>query len=132
MYVGHSERPGLRTALLKYDARDIVADSGLDRIVQITALLFKVPVALITLSNAGRVWLKAAVGVELTSLPKEVAFCDHMVRTRCTLVVPDPRDDPRFVDSPYAKGPMGKRARMGCEILARTLSSKTPRGRTSV
>ena len=61
-------------------------------------------IAAISLIDAGRLWFKAVIGSDVTELPRNVAFCDHVVRSRKAMVIEDARKDARFADNPLVTG----------------------------
>ena len=89
--------------------RDLgVLDSGreaaFDALAACAARLAGCSVALIGLVDAERVWLKAAVGLELHELPRELAFGVPAVAGAGPLVVEDLAADPRFAAHPLVRG----------------------------
>jgi hypothetical protein len=40
-----------------------------------------VPIAMVTLFDADRQWIKAKVGVDLCFVSRQAALCEHVVRT---------------------------------------------------
>ncbi|MFZ9887096.1 MAG: diguanylate cyclase domain-containing protein [Myxococcota bacterium] len=72
----------------------------LDAITKLVGRLLGVPVSLVSLVDEKRQWFKSRHGLEVTQTPREVAFCDHVVRDQATLVIEDATLDPRFQDNP--------------------------------
>ena len=66
--------------------------------------MFNVPVALITLVDRERQWIKSAAGVDVTETPRDEAFCSHVVAGRQPMLVQDARQDPRFAENPLVTG----------------------------
>ena len=62
------------------------------------------PICAVSLIDSEEQRFKSIQGVDLTGTSREVAFCDHMIRTREPLVVPDAQADPRFADNPLVTG----------------------------
>lgn len=57
------------------------------------------PMALITLVDEHRQWVKARLGIDVAELPREQTFCTHTVLDNDrVLVVPDATRDARFAD----------------------------------
>ncbi|GAB3266483.1 diguanylate cyclase domain-containing protein [Kineosporia babensis] len=86
------------------DILDSPAEQGFDDLVALAAQLTGCPIALVTLVDAERQWFKAKVGTDLCATRRDVAFCDHVVRGRSELEVPDARLDPRFAGNPLVTG----------------------------
>ncbi len=74
-----------------------------DRIIRLTENLFRVPLALIYLTDENRVWYKSNAGLALMDLSHEMAFCAEMIHHPGTLVVSDLRRDARFMNVPMMK-----------------------------
>lgn len=66
------------------------------------------PIALVSLLDADRQWLKANVGLDgVTQTARDIAFCDHAIRSDTLMEVADARQDPRFMANPLVTGPPG-------------------------
>jgi DNA-binding response OmpR family regulator len=71
-----------------------------DRLTRVAAALFDVPVALVSLVDRDRQWMKSCFGTTVRETPRDVSFCAHVVYQRDTMIVPDTLRDPRFGDNP--------------------------------
>ncbi len=90
-----------RLAVLRdYDIMDTPPNPALDRVTQLVSRLLGVPTALVSLLDDQRQWFKSRVGLAVDHTAREVAFCDHVVRSGEMLVVPDATRDARFRDNP--------------------------------
>lgn len=87
-----------------------------DALVALAAQMLNVPVALLTLIDSDRQWIKAARGLDITETPRRVAFCDHTIRGNGPLVVDDATADSRFHDNPLVTGEVGIRFYAGAPI----------------
>ena len=83
---------------------DTPPEAHLDRVTEIAAQLFGVPIALISLVDEKRQWFKARHGLEARETPRKVSFCGHAILEQEILCVPDARRDPRFADNPLVTG----------------------------
>jgi len=92
-------------ALRALAVMDTPPEERFDRLTRLTAALFDVPVALVTLLDADRQWFKSCVGSELRETPRDVSFCSHAILGDEVLLVPDALLDARFADSPLVAGP---------------------------
>lgn len=110
---GETER---LAALRRYQVLDTAQEPAFDRIVRLAALLLDVPIALISLIDADRQWFKARYGLDAPETPRAIAFCDHAIRGRDILVVPDAELDPRFCDNPLVTGEMHVRFYAGAPL----------------
>ena len=90
-------------ALNRLQILDTPPEDRYDRVVRITQSLFNVPMVGVALIDRRRQWHKAAVGLA-QELPRDIAFCDHTIRTPGPLVVEDATLDARFADNPLVTG----------------------------
>jgi len=104
-------------ALRRYRILDTDPEPAFDRIVSLLALLLDVPIALISLIDTNRQWFKAGLGLEVRETPRCIAFCDHAIRGKEVFVVPDAKQDPRFVDNPLVTGAPFLRFYAGVPLL---------------
>lgn len=105
MSSGHSEAARQRE-LDTYGVVDSLPEAAYDDIVCLASALCGAPIALVSLIDRDRQWLKARVGFELAETPRSAAFCDHVIRNPDQLMeVPDATRDPRFQANPFVTGP---------------------------
>ncbi len=83
---------------------DTPPEERFDRITRLAQRLFDVPIALISLVDASRLWFKSRAGLDLEQTPRERSFCEHAILGRGPFVVQDARTDPRFSDNPLVTG----------------------------
>lgn len=83
---------------------DTPPEARFDRLVNLAAHEFEVPIALISLIDEDRQWFKARVGFDAPELPRPLAFCNHAILSPRALVVEDLANDVRFFDSPVVAG----------------------------
>jgi signal transduction histidine kinase len=91
------------TVVRDYGILDTAAEDCFDQLVRTAATLFGAPIGIISIADEKRMWFKARVGIDLTEMPREHAFCSHLVGD-ATLVIADATVDPRFRDSPFVVG----------------------------
>ena len=85
---------------------DTPPEERFDRITNLAASSFGVPMALISLVDRERQWFKSTYGLDATETSRETSFCSHAVSSREVLVVPDTFQDLRFSDNPLVtQGP---------------------------
>ena len=104
-------------ALRKLELLDTPPSEAFDRITRMAAQLFKLPVAAVSLTDADRQWFKARVGVEHTSIPRELAPCANVADNSRMLVVPDLQADAYYRDSNLAR--TGVRFYAGAPLMTR-------------
>ncbi|MDY0885566.1 GAF domain-containing sensor histidine kinase [Dongia soli] len=96
-------------ALDAYGIVDTAAEEAFDRFVRVAAAILRVPIALISLIDLDRQWLKARIGIDLQETARSIAFCDHTIRQDHVMMVPDAVTDDRFaqnplvIDAPYIR-----------------------------
>ena len=104
--VSWSAKETLRLAKLQdYNILDTLPDQTYDDIAQLAAYICQAPIALVTLVDANRQWIKARVGLDISETPRRVAFCSHTIEQTGTLIVEDARCHPHFFNNPLVTGP---------------------------
>lgn len=98
------------SVLRRYGLIDTPPDGNFDRITRIAAELFSVPIAVVSLIDEDRIWLKSGVGLGgLTELPKDPGLCASAYLSEGVYLVEDARIDPRTLANPLVAGEMGLR-----------------------
>jgi signal transduction histidine kinase len=96
--INESER---QSAVEKYQLLDTMPEENYDNITSIVASICDAPIALITLIDKDRNFLKSRHGVDITESPRDLSFCGHAINGDDELmIVPDAREDERFIDNP--------------------------------
>lgn len=75
-----------------------------DRIVQLAAKVFNVPISYIALVDSDRQWFKAQIGMCSVQTDRSISFCGHAILQDEALVVPDAHQDERFAGNPLVTG----------------------------
>ncbi|WP_263784769.1 PAS domain S-box protein [Salinibacter grassmerensis] len=96
--------PSRLQALRRYEILDSPPEETFDRISDLAAALFDVPVGLITFVEDDRQWHKACVGFDAPELDLDSSFCVHTLEDGQRLVVEDATDDERFEGNPLVTG----------------------------
>jgi len=92
-------------ALDTYHLVDSLPEQAFDDIVRLASTLCHAPIALLSLIDRDRQWLKARTGFEPSETSRDIAFCDHAIRDPDQLMeIGDARLDPRFADNPFVTG----------------------------
>jgi diguanylate cyclase (GGDEF)-like protein/PAS domain S-box-containing protein len=93
------------SALHAPDVLDSAPDGEFDALVRAASIICGTPVALISLIDADRQWLKANFCLPgFSELPRATAFCAQTVLSDRLLEVTDATLDPRFADNPLVIG----------------------------
>jgi PAS domain S-box-containing protein len=87
-------------SLRSLEILDTPPEERFDRITRVTAELFGVPVALISLVDSNRQWFKSCFGMNMNETPRDISFCAHAILGEDLFYVPDTKQDPRFAESP--------------------------------
>lgn len=95
-----SDEPARLAALDRYRVLDTPREQGFEKITTLVRQILDTPVCAVTLIDRERQWIKSIQGGEQAETPRSVAFCDHTIRLREPLVVPDATKDPRFAANP--------------------------------
>ncbi|QNJ98636.1 sensor histidine kinase [Constantimarinum furrinae] len=88
----------------KYKLLDTPPEEDYDNITTLLATICDTPIALITLLDKDRNYLKSRYGVTISESPRELSFCGHAIYEDTDLfIVEDARKDIRFKDNPLIK-----------------------------
>jgi signal transduction histidine kinase len=99
----HREDARLRK-LDECEILDTPPEDVFDRIAHMAGQLCDCPIAAVNLIDRERQWFKAAIGTDLRSTSRDIAFCAHTVAKGAPIVVSDVSLDPRFCDYPLVLG----------------------------
>jgi PAS domain S-box-containing protein len=93
-------------ALRQYNILDTPPELAFDRITALSARLFAVPIAGISLVDETRVWFKSSYGITAPEIQREVSLSRFALLDDQVLVVLDTHHDRRFANNPLitAKG----------------------------
>ena len=112
------DEPHRLAALARLDVLDTLPEPLFDAITAAARQACQVPIALVSLVDAERQWFKSNIGLPgVQQTPREVAFCDHAIRSDSVLEVPDTRLDERFASNPMVTGKPGIRFYAGAPIV---------------
>lgn len=109
------EEPRL-AALHRLGVLDTEPEERFDRLTRLAAALFDVPLALVSLIDRDRQWLKSCHGRLAHDTSRETSFCAHAILGRAVMVVPDALLDPRFADNPHVTAEPYIRFYAGCPL----------------
>ncbi|WP_316930198.1 GAF domain-containing sensor histidine kinase [Leeuwenhoekiella sp. MAR_2009_132] len=94
-------------AVDSYKLVGTLPERSYDDITQIAAYICDAPIALITMLDYNRNFLKSHYGVPFSESPRQISFCTHAIQSpEAIFVIPDARKDDRFKDNPLVKGDM--------------------------
>jgi diguanylate cyclase (GGDEF)-like protein len=99
------DEAGRLAALHRYEVLGTAPEQPFDRITSLLKTILNVPIAAVSLVDQDRQWFKSCIGLDVRETGRNVAFCDHTIRTRQAMVVPNAALDSRFADNPLVTGP---------------------------
>lgn len=91
-----NDEPRRLAALRRLRLLDTPRELAFDRLTRLAARVGGVPMAAVALLDRDRNWFKSAIGVPVSEVPRDQAFCTFTVAEGGTLIVPDVTADPRF------------------------------------
>ncbi|PWS27429.1 hybrid sensor histidine kinase/response regulator [Pedobacter yonginense] len=91
-------------ALRGYEVLDSLSEIEFDRITQLASIICETDISLITLIDEDRQWFKSKVGMELSEIDRDLAFCNYTILDDKLLEVEDTSKDDRFKDNPFVSG----------------------------
>ena len=102
------ETEAARLATLRaFEILDTPPEQAFDDLARVASFICDTPIALVTLIDSDRQWIKARVGLDVEETTRDAAFCAHTILERRIMEVPDATHDPRFHDNPFVvDGPL--------------------------
>jgi len=105
-------------ALHALNVLETAQEERFDRLTRIAARVFNAPIALVSLVDGDRQWFKSRQGLDVCETPRSLAFCEHAVRSRELVLVPDATKDDRFKDNPLVTGDPNIRFYAGAPLFS--------------
>ncbi len=90
--------------LQNYHVLDSYPEQDFDNLTFLASQICKVPIALISLVDLNRQWIKSKVGLNISETPRDFAFCSHAILQADLFLIPDSLKDERFHDNPLVTG----------------------------
>src|SRR5215470_8422431 len=106
-------------ALRSYALLDTPFEESLDQITGLATELFRVPIALISLVDADRIWFKSRQGLEAQQVAREAGLCASAIHSPDVYCIEDALADPRSRDNSLVTGEMGLRFYAGAPLRTR-------------
>lgn len=97
---------------------DTPAEERFDRVTRLACRLFDVPIALVSVVDANRLWFKSRVGYAPRQAERSMSFCTYAIEQDGVMVVEDARLDPRFAGHPVVAAESGIRFYAGAPLAA--------------
>ncbi len=89
-----------------------------DKITHMVARLLNTPIALISLVDRNRQWIKSATGTDLKQTARDISFCTHTIRNSETMIVENALADHRFSENPLVTGAHSIRSYVGAPLCS--------------
>lgn len=91
-------------ALRNYGILDTLIQSEYEDITRLASYICNTDISQITLVDENRTWYKSSFGMEVKEVPREISFCAFAINDpEMITMVPDLREDPRFMNNPYVQ-----------------------------
>ena len=94
-------------ALARYAILNTGREPAFDDIIQLALDVFDTPIALISLVDKDRLWLKAEIGLGIDETPRATSISTYALLHRGVFVVENVQADPRFAAHPMVVGEPG-------------------------
>lgn len=101
------DEPARIAALQRYDVLDTPPEAPFDKITNLVRTVLGVPMSAVSLIDAERQWFKSHPGLDSGETARNLAFCDHTIRTREPMVIEDASKDARFSQNALVTGAPG-------------------------
>lgn len=95
---------------------DTGAEHVFDRLTRLACMALDVPIALVSLVDSERQWLKSKQGLSVCESDRSVSFCTHAIQQVEPFVVSDAARDAMFFDNPLVTGEPHTRAYVGIPL----------------
>ena len=79
---------------------DTKSERVFDELTEIAVKTFDVPIALVVLIDANRVWFKSNIGLDVSEVPRELTICHQTIQQSQLLALKNTAEDARFVCNP--------------------------------
>ena len=108
-------------ALRDLQILDTLPEQGYDDLALLASRICGTPIALISLVDGDRQWVKAKVGLDVSEIPRNLAFCGHAIlEPNQVFIVHDAQADDRFAANPLVTDGPRVRAYAGAPIVMRS------------
>ena len=106
-------------AVRRYDILDTPPDGAFDRVTRIAARIFAVPISIVSIVDADRIWFKSHHGLEVDEIPRGPGLCASAILHEDPWVLTDAKADPRSLANPLVAGDFGLRFYAGVPLRTR-------------
>jgi len=107
---------GRLAAVRRYDLLDTAPDDAFERVTALAALLFDVPIAIVSIVDEDRIWFKSHHGLDVDQVDREPGLCASAILHDGPWVVTDATVDPRTLANLLVAGDLGLRFYLGVPL----------------
>ncbi|MES2266442.1 MAG: PAS domain-containing protein [Bacteroidota bacterium] len=104
-------------ALNSYDVLDTLPEKEYDAITRLASYICQAPIALITLIDNQKQWVKSKIGLDITETPRNNAFCNYTIQGDQIFEVPDVLLNEELRSNPYLDSTGGVRFYAGTPLI---------------
>ncbi len=94
-------------ALHKYELLDTPPDGSFNKMAELAAKIFNVPIALISLVDVDRIWFKSHFGLEIDQIERDPGLCSSAILSNDVYLIEDAKNDPRSLSNPLVTSEFG-------------------------
>src|ERR1700712_4956952 len=103
-------------AVKRYDILDTPPDGAFDRITNIAARRFDVPISIISIVDHDRIWFKSHHGLDVKQIGRDPGLCASAILSDLPHVLSNAAIDPRSLANPLVAGDFGLRFYAGVPL----------------
>src|ERR1700712_3834227 len=103
-------------AVKRYDILDPPPDGAFDRITNIAARRFEVPISIISIVDHDRIWFKSHHGLDVKQIGRDPGLCASAILSELPHILPDATKDIRSLANPLVAGDFGLRFYAGVPL----------------
>ncbi len=96
-------------AVRRYDVLDTPPDGAFDRVTELAAAIFEVPISVVSIVDVDRIWFKSRHGLDAEQVGRDPGLCSSAILQDETWIVTDAARDPRTLTNPLVVGDLGLR-----------------------
>ncbi|MBI2721322.1 MAG: GAF domain-containing protein [Bacteroidetes bacterium] len=93
--------------LHKYELLDTPPDGSFNKMTELAAKIFNVPIAIISLVDTDRIWFKSRHGLDIDQIPREPGLCASAILSDDVYLIEDAKNDPRCMANPLVTSNFG-------------------------
>ncbi len=86
--------------LRQHHILDTAPEEAFDDLTALASQVCGAPISFISLMDEERQWFKSKVGLKITEISRDIAFCAHTILQPGLMVIRDATTDERFADNP--------------------------------